>query len=180
MLALTPLFAVLGGSVMLELAVPVLGRLTQSPGVVDAQAAMAFFLIGAVHVALMVMTIKVAGAMVSGWQVFGLAPDRAARGADDAHAARLAPAAVVAPRAGGAAQPAAEPQRRIAVSAFATSSAANENPSAAAAISHRTTRVVATANGGGQVSPLTPATSRTRGIGSRFRAPVPRSTEKLT
>jgi type IV secretion system protein VirB6 len=180
MLALTPLFAVLGGSVMLELAVPVLGRLTQSPGVVDAQAAMAFFLIGAVHVALMVMTIKVAGAMVSGWQVFGLAPGSAAREADDAPAARLAPAAIVAPLAGGAAQPLGEPQRRIAVSAFATSSAANENPSAAAAISHRTTRVVATANGGGQVSPLTPATSRTRGIGSRFRAPVPRSTEKLT
>ncbi|MGN6500414.1 MAG: type IV secretion system protein, partial [Tsuneonella sp.] len=93
MLALTPLFAVLGGSVMLKLAVPVLGRLTQSPGVVDAQAAMAFFLIGAVHVALMVMTIKVAGAMVSGWQVFGLAADRATRGMDDAPtAARIAPA----------------------------------------------------------------------------------------
>jgi type IV secretion system protein VirB6 len=179
MLALTPLFAVLGGSVMLELAVPVLGRLMQSPGVVDAQAAMAFFLIGAVHVALMVMTIKVAGAMVSGWQVFGLAPDKTARGADDAPA-RLAPAAVFAPTTGGTAQPTTEPQRRVAVSAFATSSAANENPAAAAATSHRTTRVVATANGGGQVSPLTPATSRTRGIGSRFRAPVPRSTEKLT
>ncbi|MGN6495856.1 MAG: type IV secretion system protein, partial [Tsuneonella sp.] len=181
MLALTPLFAVLGGSVMLELAVPVLGRLTQSPGVVDAQAAMAFFLIGAVHVALMVMTIKVAGAMVSGWQVFGLAADRATRGMDDAPtAARIAPAAPAAPLSPATAQPGGEPLRRIPVSAFATASAANENPSGAAATSQRTTHVIATGAGGGQSSPLTPATSRTRGIGSRFRAPNPRSTEKMT
>ena len=61
MLALTPLFAVLGGGVMLELAVPILAALTAVPGEIDPQAAVAFFMIGAVHVALMVMVIKVAG-----------------------------------------------------------------------------------------------------------------------
>ncbi|HCC26960.1 MAG TPA: type VI secretion protein, partial [Erythrobacter sp.] len=69
--ALAPLFAVLGGSVMLELAVPILGALTATPGQVDPQAGMAFFMIGAVHVALMVLVLKVAGAMVAGWSVFG-------------------------------------------------------------------------------------------------------------
>src|SRR3546814_12735257 len=69
MLALTPLFAVLGGSLMLELAVPIIASLMEFPGQVNPQAAMAFFLLGAVHVALMVMAIKVAATMVAGWQV---------------------------------------------------------------------------------------------------------------
>src|SRR5690606_2727185 len=42
MLAITPLFAVLGGTLMLELAVPVLRSLVQVPGMIDARAAMAF------------------------------------------------------------------------------------------------------------------------------------------
>jgi len=58
LLALAPLFAVLGGSIMLELAVPILAALVAVPGQIDQQAAMAFFLVGAVHVALMFMTLK--------------------------------------------------------------------------------------------------------------------------
>jgi type IV secretion system protein VirB6 len=77
MLALVPLFAVLGGSVMLELAVPVLAALVRTPGQVDPQPAMAFFLIGAVHMALMIMVLKVTATMVSGWRVFGLMPEKA-------------------------------------------------------------------------------------------------------
>ncbi|KUO51698.1 MAG: type VI secretion protein, partial [Sphingomonadales bacterium BRH_c42] len=77
MLALTPLFAVLGGSLMIELAVPIIASLAEFPGQVNPQAAMAFFLLGAVHVALMVMAIKVASTMVAGWQVFGLAAPQA-------------------------------------------------------------------------------------------------------
>ncbi len=46
MLALAPLFAVLGGSLMLELSVPVLSALVAVPGKIDPQAAMAFFMIG--------------------------------------------------------------------------------------------------------------------------------------
>src|SRR5690606_34406378 len=87
MLAITPLFAVLGGSLMLELSVPVLAALVAVPGQIDAQAAMAFFMIAAVHTALMVLVLKVAGTMVAGWSVFGLAGrDRAERSAGASHA----------------------------------------------------------------------------------------------
>ncbi|MFN7159464.1 MAG: type IV secretion system protein, partial [Erythrobacter cryptus] len=48
MLALAPLFAVLGGTIMLEIAVPILAALVAVPGKIDQQAAMAFFLVGAV------------------------------------------------------------------------------------------------------------------------------------
>ncbi|HMP55456.1 MAG TPA: type IV secretion system protein, partial [Novosphingobium sp.] len=63
--ALTPLFVVAGGSLMLELAVPVVAGLDGGmgggqPGI-DARAAMALFLIAAVHCALMTMMMKVAG-----------------------------------------------------------------------------------------------------------------------
>jgi type IV secretion system protein VirB6 len=180
MLALTPLFAVLGGSVMLELAVPVLASLAQTPGQVDPQAAMAFFLVGAVHVALMVMTLKVAGTMVSGWRVFGMARERGAdRGEGSTASSRSAPAPVSAAVDSARKQRSAAVQRQIPVSAFATSSAANENPSGAAAAVYRATHVVNTASGGAQPAPLNPSTSRTRGIGSRFRAPPPRPTEKM-
>jgi len=76
LLALAPLFAVLGGSIMLEMAVPVLVALVKPDGAIDQQAAMAFFLIGAVHVALMLLSLKVASTMVAGCQVFGLVPDK--------------------------------------------------------------------------------------------------------
>ena len=46
------------GSVMLELAVPIIQTLTATPGVIDPQAAMAFFLVGAVHVALMALVME--------------------------------------------------------------------------------------------------------------------------
>jgi type IV secretion system protein VirB6 len=180
MLALTPLLAVLGGSVMLELAVPVLSSLAQTPGQVDPQAAMAFFLVGAVHVALMIMTIKVAGTMVSGWRVFGMVPEKGAdRGDSPAPMSRAAAAPAAAAVAPSQQQPGTGQQRQIPVTAFATSSAANENPSGAAATAHRTTHVVSTASGGAQVTPFNPSLSRTRGIGSRFRAPPQRPTEKL-
>ena len=84
MMALAPLFAVLGGSIMLEMAVPVLAALVAVPGQIDQQAAMAFFLIGAVHMALMLLSLKVAGTMVAGWQVFGLVPEKSRERGGDA------------------------------------------------------------------------------------------------
>ena len=82
MLAVTPVLAVLGGSIMLELAVPVLASLSQFQGNIDPQAAMAFFLVGSVHCALMLMTFIVSAKMVSGWQVFGFASEQGSKGAD--------------------------------------------------------------------------------------------------
>ena len=77
MLALAPFFAVVGGSIMLELAVPILAALVAVPGQIDQQAAMAFFLVGFVHCALMLMVLIVSSKMVSGWTVFGFASRRA-------------------------------------------------------------------------------------------------------
>ncbi|TAD76179.1 MAG: type IV secretion system protein [Sphingomonadales bacterium] len=174
MMALAPLFAVLGGSIMLEMAVPVLAALVAVPGQIDQQAAMAFFLIGAVHMALMFLSLKVASTMVAGWQVFGLVPDKARSRSDDG------------PRSVGAAQPAATAPRstnvapasaalaarRVDVAPLQTVVAANDT-GAEGGVS-RETRIVATGSGGGgQVTPLNPATSRTRGIGNRFRSVTP-------
>lgn len=177
MLGLTPLFAVLGGGVMLELAVPVLASLTAVPGEVDPQAAVAFFMIGAVHVALMVMVIRVAGTMVSGWRVFGLVPEKGAERVDRAPVVVQSPATAAA-SAGPAAAPASD--RRIPAAALATGVPANDTSGGGGTrVMHRETRVLGAASGDGQVQPFKPAQSRTSGIGSRFRAPAQRTSEKL-
>ena len=171
MCALAPLFAVLGGSIMLELAVPILSALTANPGVVPAQAGMAFFMIGAVHVALMVMVFKVAGAMVSGWSVFGLVPSNQDSSNTQVPAPAPAPQVVQPLAQAQAATQASEQARRIDVSAIATGAAANDSGGGAS----RTTKVYATASAGAQTGPLTSGPSRTTGIGSRFKAAPPRS-----
>lgn len=179
MLALVPLFAVLGGSVMLELAVPVLAALVRNPGQIDPQAAMAFLLIGAVHVALMVMVLKVSGAMVSGWRVFGLVPERVVgEGRTVSPGLQAAPAAA-ADAVGASSSVAAE--RRIPVSSFAVAPAAND-AGAPADNALRDTRVIVreAASATAQLrSDTAEGLSRARGIGSRFRAPPPRLSEKM-
>lgn len=169
MMALAPLFAVLGGSIMLEMAVPVLQALVKVPGQIDQQAAMAFFLVGAVHMALMLLSLKVASTMVAGWQVFGLVPDKERARASDG------PRAVPVPQAVGGAPrtavlspaSAALTPRRVDLGPLQTVTAANDTgPQGTVS---RETRVLATSGGGSQVAPLSPATSRTQGIGNRFR-----------
>ncbi|MEM6267551.1 MAG: type IV secretion system protein [Pseudomonadota bacterium] len=172
MLALAPIFAVLGGSIMLELAVPILAALVAVPGEIDQQAAMAFFLVGAVHVALMFMALKVASTMVSNWQVFGLVPDQGiAPAAETARMPPPAPAAGVAvDRARQvAATPPAETTRRADVAPAAAIVAANDT-GGQSTTNVRETKVFATSQGGTQSAPLNPASSRTRGIGNRFRS----------
>ena len=173
LLALAPLFAVLGGSLMLELAVPVLSALVQSPGKVDPQAAMAFFMIGAVHMALMILVMKVAGTMVSGWTVFGLANKPSAERGERGLA--LAVPAAAAPSAGAAidrARVAAQmPSRLIRLDPTAPTAA---NDAGATGAGRREARVV-----GGDASEratlTTHSSSRARGVGSRFRAAPPRA-----
>lgn len=171
MMALAPLFAVLGGSIVLELSVPILAALVKVPGQIDQQAAMAFFLVGAVHVALMLMALKVAGTMVSGWQVFGLVPDKNRSRFNDAPrpAPVAAPALSVAPRNTNVAPTATGlAPRRVDVAPVAPALAANDTGPAGTV--PRETRIYATTDGGGQVTPLNPPSSRTRGIGNRFRS----------
>jgi len=173
LLAVTPLFAVLGGSLMLELAVPVLRALAQTPGMIDPRAAMAFFMIGAVHAALMVMVLKVAGTMVAGWSVFGLAgggaeSDRSGSfaGSRAASAAVASPSPMLDQRTASAA-----PSRQIRIAgASAAPLAANDAGPAGASTRRETTIIAGAVSSPGAQSA---AASRTRGIGSRFRAPVP-------
>jgi len=173
MLAIAPLLAVLGGSIMLELAVPILAQLVAVPGVIDQQAAMAFFLVGAVHIALMFMALRVASTMVAGWQVFGLARQDAVSAGGNAMRAP-SPAAVSAATVNAALAAARAPatpiaaQRRVDVAPAAAAVSANDSGGAAGTI--RETLVYATSSGGGQTSPLAPGASRTRGIGNRFRS----------
>lgn len=180
MLAIAPLFAVLGGSMMLELAVPMLAALVASAGNIDPQAAMGFFMVGAVHVALMIMVLKVAGTMVSGWSVFGLANSERDTDRMPAPARQVAPIApqVSAAQEAGNAIAAA---RRIDISAQPVAMAANDavGGATAGASGQRTTVIQTAASGGGQVQPLTGGPSRTTGVGNRFRPANARSTEKL-
>lgn len=165
MLALTPLIAVLAGTIMLELAVPVLSVLTQNPTQVDPQAAMAFFVIGAVHVALMVMVVKVASTMVAGWQVFGLVPSRDTASSGMAASSASNPSHVASTNA--YANNKGAPSRRIDMPSVPVSGAANDAGGGTHSV--RQTRVFATNSGGGSIQPINQTSSRTRGIGNRFR-----------
>jgi type IV secretion system protein VirB6 len=175
MCALAPLFAVLGGSVMLELAVPILAALTAVPGQVDPQAGMAFFMIGAVHVALMVLVLKVAGTMVAGWSVFGLVPDREEKPAPAAAPQQAAPAAALA-QAQSANQTSSQ-ARKIDVSAVPTSYAAND-PGGSGAGGSRVTKVYATSSGSAQQAITSKARVRGSGIGSRFKSATPKALDR--
>lgn len=191
MLAVAPLFAVLGGSLMLELAVPVIAELSQIPGQIDARAAMAFFMIGAVHCALMVMVLKVAATMVAGWTVFGLArPAREdERGASALAATSRATPVAAFPAAAAAAPGRVDPARattpapgrEIRVAGAALPLAANDSGGAGTAQIHRTTRIVGAGAPAGADADR-PQVSRARGIGSRFKSmpptPATRSMEK--
>src|SRR5690606_16772938 len=169
LLALAPLFAVLGGSLMLELSVPVLRAVVQTPGVIAPQAAMAFFMIGAVHCALMILVLKVAGTMVAGWRVFGLAGSASTDGdARAASGARPAPASVAAPAPAEQARSAAPaPSREIRLARPAPAAANDTAPAGAA--TRRAAQVAAGAAASAGVS-ANASLSRARGIGSRFRA----------
>ncbi|MEM9312079.1 MAG: type IV secretion system protein, partial [Pseudomonadota bacterium] len=171
MLALAPLFAVVGGSIMLEMAVPILANLVVTPGEINQQAAMAFFVVGFVHCMLMLMALIVSSMMVSKWQVFGFV--QGARDAElHAETQRLVPPAPSAPPNARAAQvaPAAvapATQRRAEVAPPATIAA---NDTAPANSATRQTVVYASSSQASQAQSTGSATSRTRGIGNRFRS----------
>jgi len=176
MLAMTPLFAVLGGSLMLELSVPVIGALSQIPGKIDPRAAMAFFMIGSIHCALMVMVLKIAGTMVSGWTVFGFANSSAdSSGSSSSGSGRsFAPApAAVAPRAEQS-RTSPSPSRQIRVTGSAPLAANDTGPASSV---RRETTILSGSNVA-SAGASSSAPSRARGIGSRFRAAPARSLEK--
>ncbi len=170
--ATTPLFVVLGGGITLELLVPIVSALVQGAqlGQIDGRAAMALFVVAAVHLALMGMVLKVAGTLVSGWQVFGLANAERGRGGRGAAAP-----AVSAPASGGQVQPFVNTATQSRTAAVSAASAAAMAPvpghDQAGGASSGDRRTVITQVSGGGIEPLGASqASRTRGIGSRFRA----------
>lgn len=171
MAAITPLFVTLGGSLMLELAVPVVAALRSDAGAIDARAAMALFLIAAVHCALMVMMVKVAGSMMAAWNVFGLATPREDGPRAGTTAAAPAMAATAETQIG--AVPATALARpallaRAAAPADAAAAPAPTGPGAPSASRNRVT--IHQAAPAAASLPVLPRT-RARGIGSRFAAP---------
>jgi type IV secretion system protein VirB6 len=165
--AVAPLFAVVGGGFMLELAVPVVAGLRGAEGI-DGRAAMALFLVGAVHVALMVMVMRVAGTIVGAWTVFGLAGS-----VDDGKSAPAAAAAGGTTRVEGSAAAAtfvatASHSRTHALAAAAPALAA---PAAAApsVIQAQGSRSSVTHVSGVPAPAASAPRHRPRGIGSRFR-----------
>jgi len=176
MLALTPIFVVLGGSVMLELAVPILRALTATPGLIDPQAAMAFFLIGAVHVALMLMVLKVSSTMVAGWSVFGIATSH-----KESANAYVQPTAAASVAAQSAQAPASAITRAPAVTTNTIPAPSAANDSGPASPSQRGPRIhVQAGDASRRIGPGFVAPARVQGIGNRFRNPQHSKTEKFS
>ncbi|MEO1729909.1 MAG: type IV secretion system protein [Pseudomonadota bacterium] len=176
MMSLAPLFAVVGGSIMLEMAVPILANLVAVPGEINQQAAMAFFVVGFVHCMLMLMALVTSSVMVSKWQVFGFAAG-GKDGETNSGMPQMAPAPQPLPVNNRAAQVApaanaASTQRRADVAPTPVVAANDTGGSNSA---NRVTNVYTSTSQGGQVQPLNASTSRTRGIGNRFKSAPPRS-----
>ena len=165
--AVTPLFVVLGGGLVVELLVPVIAQLRGETGV-DGRAALALFLIAAVHVALMVMVMKVAGTMVAGWSAFGLGSTSERGGSDRSPVAASQLAGLPGARTAPAAQPAAA-RRSAAAAAFIAAPVDVSGQAPGGIPQGRTSRThITQIPGTPSHQPPLPA-MRGRGIGSRFR-----------
>jgi len=163
--AITPMLAVLGGALMVELAVPVVATLRNADGI-DGRAAMALFVIASVHCAVMALAIRVASTMVSGWRVFG-------GGQDSSDQSQTSPAQTMS--GGGfqtSAQPFAstEPRLLAMVSGMSAAGAASNAGSSGAAPA--TTHVLRTMERPANAGMTVVRPNRARGIGSRFSSPA--------
>lgn len=165
--AITPLFVVLGGGLMLELLVPVVSALREGEGI-DGRAAMALFMIAAIHIALMTMVLRVIGSMVAGWHVFGLAAPEVRDRVDAAPANQLA---ANLPENLSVASGASQSNRRTA--SIASAAMAAEPAPAAGIAAERTTitnRTVVTGAADAAPLPVLRGANRSRGIGSRYQS----------
>jgi type IV secretion system protein VirB6 len=162
--AFTPLIAVLAGAAVVEFAVPVVAVLRSDEGI-DGRAAMALFLIAAVYCAIMVMALRIAGTMVAGWRVFGMAGEerKEARSEGGRQIISAPPAPAT---AGSFTAPA--PLRSMVSGLSAAALPAPAQPGAPVAAEGRSLRniVIPATASGAAVRPTQP--SRARGVGSRF------------
>ncbi len=160
MVAITPLLAVLGGGLTIELAVPVVLQLAGPEGI-EARPAFALFLVAAVHCALMALALRTAGTMVSGWQVFGLA------GSHETSRERSESRTVL--QTGT--NPAAATAGAAAAGASRTRATFTPAPAIGGGASFETRRTVTT-HMTGTHAPTSLPPLRAQGIGSRWRRPV--------
>jgi type IV secretion system protein VirB6 len=160
--ALAPLLAVIGGAFTLELALPAVARLIGPEGI-DARAAMAFFLVASVHAALMVLALRTAATIVSGWRVFPATMPTGGREREVGFAASVggtgAPALLFAHGSGGGAG-------SVSLPAMTGAAGGGEWPAADRA---RTRLIMPEARVHDAMAGGT-ARGRASGIGSRFRA----------
>lgn len=173
--AVTPLFVVVGGGMMLELLVPVVAQLRNEAGI-NGRAALALFTIAAVHVSLMVMVLKVGGTVVGGWQVFGLGKRE-----DTGRAPLPEVPPIPAPQAyaaGNSSAAAAVPSRarQAAVAAVLPAETATLPPAEPSRGASTRTVINQVSRSGTDLPPL--PQNRVRGVGSRFRAP-PRQVREM-
>jgi type IV secretion system protein VirB6 len=153
---------------MIELAVPVVAGLRGAEGI-DGRAAMALFLIATVHVALMIMVMRVIGTMVGAWSVFGLAGSNSSETTDRSSTSVVSNAAAgsaESPAATVAAAQAASARRSLGLAAPVPTADTPSIASASEAQAHsRRTVVTQTV---GTPAPASLPRHRPRGIGSRF------------
>lgn len=176
--AITPLFVVVGGGITMELLVPVVAALGEGGEGASGRGALGLFLVASIHLALMIMVTRVAGTMVAGWTVFGLA---SSDGEDRNTSTDSAPA----PHAEPALQPASvggAPMMQPRWIFTNPALAANATEPAALQTSHtsetaRTSTVVRQIESAAQqpIPALQPL--RARGVGSRFRSAPRRNRE---
>lgn len=119
--AITPLFVVVGGGITLELLVPVVAALGDSGEGASGRGALGLFLIASIHLALMAMVTRVAGAMVAGWQVFGLSGSGGEERGNSADSKPVSQPDLAVQYSGLAAAPAAALRRTITGPALAAS-----------------------------------------------------------
>lgn len=176
--AVMPLFVVAGGNIVVELIVPVLAGLQTGEGPVDGRAALALFLMAAVHVALMAMVGRIATTMVSAWSVFGLSQQ--AEPSPD-----LAPAGITSAPGLAQSAPAAQPGRHpgLAWAAALDQSLpimlANPPPAIADVAGGAVTASASQVVPGDFVLPRSPPSRRAQGVGSRFAAARPSSQPQI-
>jgi type IV secretion system protein VirB6 len=168
MLAVTPLFAILLGAGVLELAIPVVRALNQG-GEVDGRTVGVLFVLASVYIALMVMAMKAAGAIVAGWRLPGSAPRAEPAGFAAAPAAPLMAAPLAAAPAGAAAIAASDTGRARMIAAGLPYAANDGGRGGGGATEHRS-RTIVTAALPAPAAPASPSQAdRNRGLGSRFR-----------
>lgn len=179
--ALLPLLVVLGGSITLELLVPVVAALSQGAalGGIAPRAAIALFLIAAVHCALMAIIIRTATTITAGWNPFAATPRMAETPSAGLAGGAGQPAASMPLAAGAPQQAAGAADARARQSALAAIPApAGDGQVAASSGPVHRSREVITAPMHDRPAPAGVHVLRSRGVGSRFRPRPVRYREK--